>query len=139
MKTKIKEAYDKKMTLFGLMNWQEQLNWKKHAVKVRLFDIGWLYAGENEFLDFINILDNVRNKELYLTNFVKALLDVFWVENKNVLIWSIFIPYLIYLTSTVYFVANVVCVDIEDREPWEYSLAYFNAIITFYMIYIEII
>ena len=57
----------------------------------------------------------MRNKELYLTDFVKALLEVFWIHNKTVLVWSIFIPYLIYLTSTVYYVADVVCVDVEDR------------------------
>ena len=48
------------------------------AVKVTLLDLGWLYADGLNFLSFVNILNDINDKELYMTDFTKTLLDIFW-------------------------------------------------------------
>ena len=48
-----------------------------NTVQVRLLDLGWLYANAGDFLDFIGILQNSEASELFKSEFVKTLLDVF--------------------------------------------------------------
>ena len=48
------------------------------TVKVRMIDIGWLYSDEKSFLDFAKILHYADNDQIINTEFMKALLDVFW-------------------------------------------------------------
>ena len=67
-----------------------------------------------------------------MTNFVKNLLDVFWNDHKGDIIRLLFVPYLIYLSSTLYYMINVICVSEEAREEWE---TYFGAVVLISLIY----
>ena len=80
-------------------------------VKVFMLDIGWLYTDKKVFLDFVDILKNVRDKNVFMTDLTKVLLDIFWSENKWRIFWTIFMPYVAYLVLTIYYMVGVVCVD----------------------------
>ena len=97
-----------------------------------MLDLGWLFADEKNFLDFIDILQNSKNNDIYMTNFVKTILDVFWTEHKMAIIKQIFVPYLIYLASSLYYMIHVICVSEEAREGWE---TYLGAVVLFFLIY----
>ena len=82
-----------------------------HEVNVRLLDIGWLYSNKKSFLEFIQVLDASKRPDLMMTDFVKTLLEVFWEKNKWQIFWRIFIPYVVYLALTMFYMINVVCID----------------------------
>ena len=67
-----------------------------------------------------------------MTNFVKTILDVFWTEHKMAIIKQIFVPYVIYLASSLYYMIHVICVSEEAREEWE---TYFGAVVLISLIY----
>ena len=71
------------------------------AVKVTLLDLGWLYADGLNFLSFVNILNDINDKELYMTDFTKTLLDIFWDQHKSYIFKLVFIPYVLYLLCTI--------------------------------------
>ena len=79
-----------------------------NTVKVELLDIGWLYADSNGFLDFVQVLDKAsqNNKELFDTQFVKTLLNVFWEKYNYKIIWKIFFPYVLYLILSISFMVQ---------------------------------
>lgn len=87
------------------------LDKKTHEVNVRLLDIGWLYSNKKSFLEFIQVLDASKRSDLMMTDFVKTLLEVFWEKNKWQIFWRIFIPYVVYLALTMFYMINVVCID----------------------------
>ena len=65
------------------------------------------------------MLDKTKKIELFNTEFMSSLLEVFWVENKYKIIKRLFLPYIIYLTFTVLYLIYVVCDPWEDiHEPW---------------------
>ena len=47
-------------------------------VEVRLIDIGWLFSGGKSFLNFAAILNDLDKDVVNDTEFVTALLEVFW-------------------------------------------------------------
>ena len=114
---KLEKKYTKKKGWFGwLPEGKKVKDWPINTVKVKFLDLGWLFADEKIFLDFIDILKNSNRDDIYMTNFVKTLLDVFWTEHKLAIIMQIFVPYVIYLASTLYYMINVICVSEEARE-----------------------
>ena len=125
--------YREKKGYFGwLPEGYKVKDWPIKNVKVKFLDLGWLFADEKNFLDFIDILQNSKNNDIYMTYFVKTLLDVFWTEHKLAIIMQIFVPYVIYLASTLYYMINVICVSEEAREEWE---TYFGAVVLISLIY----
>lgn len=46
-----------------------------------------------------------------MTDFVKALLEVYWGDLKMSIFWKIFIPYIIYLSLTIWYIMKVICVE----------------------------
>ena len=85
-----------------------------NTVQVRLLDLGWLYANAGDFLDFIGILQNSEASEIFKSEFVKTLLDVFWNENEVKIFRKIFMPYMIYLGMTLLYMIHIV--NMHTRE-----------------------
>ena len=98
-------------------------------VKVYILDIGWLYADKKAFLDFVDILKEVRDKNVFMTDLTKVLLDIFWNENKWRIFWKIFLPYVLYLFFTIYYMVHVVCVEINDIAPWVKFFGFLNVLV----------
>ena len=61
-----------------------------------------------------------------MTTTVNAMLDVFWDDHKWQVFRKIFIPYIFYLCSTLYYMVNVIYGTEEDRNGWEAYLGIFN-------------
>ena len=97
-----------------------------NTVEVSILDLGWLYADNKMFLDFVSILNSIGEQDIYMTDFVKALLEVFWNQNKMKIFWRVFVPYIMYLAFTLYYTINVVCsrevYERDTRENWETCL-----------------
>lgn len=105
-----------------------------------MIDIAWLYADKKAFLDFIDVLINVNDNKLLMTDFVKAMLDVFWDEQKMKIMWRIFFFYFLYLVFTLLYMINVVCGTEEDRHGWKVWCGIVNIVLSCYMFfYVELI
>ena len=77
-----------------------------------MLDLGWLYANNTVFLDFVKVLNKASdNKELFDSVFVKTLLNVYWAQQANLILWKIFIPYVVYHFLTLTFMVHA-----EQRE-----------------------
>ena len=75
-----------------------------------------------------------------MTDFVKALLDVYWDEHKMQIFWRIFCFYLLYLGVTLYYMVNVICADENHRNSWRTYIGFVNIGLSLYMLfYVEFI
>lgn len=41
-------------------------------------DLGWMYANDKIFLDFVKVLNGLGNTDIFMTDFIKTLLEVYW-------------------------------------------------------------
>lgn len=109
-----------------------------NVVEVQVLDVGWLVANEKTFLDFSLVLHSINRSELFVSDLIKVLVDVYWVENKWNIFWRIFIPYILHLTITLYFLINVVCrEDSHEKSGFETFLGCLVLTSTAVMLYIE--
>ena len=106
-------------------------------VRVRLLDLGWLYANSNDFLGFIEILDDSKSNDIYATEFVKTLLDVFWNENENKILWKIFVPYILYLAITLCYMVHIVNEHTREEQGYWFYLGIINMINVSFQIFVE--
>lgn len=80
-----------------------------------MLDLGWLYADNlsfNEFVDFLGM------KTIIMTDFSRVMLDSFWQNFKDKIFWAIFVPYMMYLFLTIYYMTEVVCQEQGEAETW---------------------
>ena len=75
-------------------------------VKVQMLDLGWLYTDGQSFKDFVDFLGT---KTIIMTDFSRVMLDSFWQNFKDSILWTIFMPYIMYLFLTIYYMTEVVC------------------------------
>ena len=107
-------------------------------MQVRLLDLGWLYANSNDFLGFIEILNNSKSNDIYATDFIKTLLDVFWNENENKILWKIFLPYIMYLTITLFYMIHIVNEHSREQQGNWFYVGIINLINVSFQILVEI-
>lgn len=100
-----------------------------HMVNVKMIDIAWIFANEAYFLDFATALNNEGQADLYMTNFVKIMTQVYWSYNKWLIFWSIFVPYVLYLVISIFYLMNVICQDVENEHHLMYILAPINLLL----------
>ena len=74
-----------------------------------MIDIGWVFTNRKSFLQFATVLNRIGRVDLYLTDFVKIMISVYWSENKWLIFWRIFIPYCLYLALSLFYWINVIC------------------------------
>jgi len=106
-------------------------------VKVKFLDIGWLYADNKVFADFVDILHSIDKGDINMTTTVKAMLDVFWDDHKWQVFRWIFIPYIFYLCLTLYYMVNVIYGTDDDRNGWETYIGILNLLSVAYLLYNE--
>ena len=73
-----------------------------------MLDLQWLYADGVSFNDFADFL---KTKTIIMTDFSRVMLDSFWSNYKDRIFWRIFVPYMIYLFLTIYYMTEVVCAE----------------------------
>ena len=107
-------------------------------VKVRLLDLGWLYANKKNFRDFFQVLRELKSDELCSSEFIITLLDVFWDNYKDQMMYKVFVPYLLYLFFTMNFMINYVTKSSsEDLTIYGYLLGSILLLAVAYQVYIE--
>lgn len=74
-----------------------------------------------------------------MTEFVKVILAVYWSKLKNQIFLRIFIPYVLYLGVTLYYMINVVCAEDLEETGWESWIGFANLLCAGVQIYIEIV
>ena len=68
--------------------------------------------GFDQFASFL------YEKNIVSTEFARIMLDSFWDVYKVSFLFSIILPYLIYLSLTLYIMINVVCVEDHEITKW---------------------
>ena len=68
--------------------------------------------GFDQFASFLS------QKNIVSTEFARIMLDSFWDVYKASFLFSIILPYLIYLSLTLYIMINVVCVEDHEITKW---------------------
>ena len=66
----------------------------------------------NDFADFL------KNKTIIMTDFSRVMLDSFWSNFKDKIFRWIFMPYMLYLFLTIYYMTEVVCAEHGVAEKW---------------------
>ena len=77
------------------------------SVEVRLIDIGWLFVGGNSFPNLAKVLNQIDSDLIFDTEFVHALLEVFWKKCQNKILMRIFLPYILYLALTFNYLVRI--------------------------------
>lgn len=101
-------------------------------------DLGWLYANAKVFLDFIDVLvETDSQSDIFASEFVKTLLDVFWQENESKIFRKIFLPYMIYLVITLMYMIHIVNEHTREQQGYWFYIGMFNLFNVAYHFYIE--
>jgi len=63
---------------------------------VRLLDLSWLLADRKTFVNYITILEEATNDQIYSTELISSLLVEFWDENFKKILYRCLLPWLCY-------------------------------------------
>ena len=99
-----------------------------------MLDLAWLYADHMSFDDFTNFL---ANKTIIMTEFSRVMLDSFWSNFKDKILWRIFVPYILYLFLTIYYMIEVVCAEKDAVEKWQKWMGCISLLFLAYQLQIE--
>ena len=72
-------------------------------ITVRLMDLVWMLKHKMKFLRLTQILNATENDSIFVTDFIKQVLDKFWEKYFWMLLKFQFVPYLVCLTSTIFY------------------------------------
>ena len=81
-----------------------------------MIDIGWLFSCGSTFLDFANLLNDQDKDAVNDTEFVKAILEVFWKKNQNYIVLKIFLPYIVYVCLTFVYLVDILNNDAQKER-----------------------
>ena len=84
-----------------------------------MIDLTWLYANNLNFVDFVNIVTQTENLQLYQSQFVEALIVEFWNENFDKIFWRCFVPHIFYMAITHFYLLHVLDKDFVFLESTE--------------------
>lgn len=70
---------------------------------MRLLDLSWLLSDRKNFIHFVSTLESASNDQIYNTELISTLLDNFWEENYEKILWKCLIPWVIYAFTTMWF------------------------------------
>ena len=73
------------------------------AVTVKLIDLSWFVKYDKKFLTLTKILNHSDNQSIFVTQFIKQVLDQFWEQNFKKLLKRQFIPFTICLLTTIFY------------------------------------
>ena len=86
------------------------------TVTIKIFDIGFILKDERGFVGIIQMLNDSRDFQILITEFVKQLLDQFWEVYYKKLVRRHFLPYLACLFTVVYYLRFALLQVDEERE-----------------------
>lgn len=94
----------------------EEKEFTKAQVEVRLLDLTWLLADRKTFVDFISILDEASNDQIYTTELIKDLLIEFWDENFMKIVKKCLLPWVCYAFCAMGFFIRALSGEREDTN-----------------------
>ena len=78
----------------------------KAQVEVRILDLSWMLRGKKDFVEFVKILGESGNEQIYTTELVNTLLDEFWMDNYYKILYRCMFPWMIYAVCALFFFAS---------------------------------
>ena len=85
------------------------------AITVWLMDLSWMLRDKRKFLRLTQILSATESDSIFVTQFVKQVLDQFWDKNFWILLKYQFLPYLVCLTTTIVYLQYALEHNDSDR------------------------
>ena len=73
-------------------------------VKVKVFNLEWLFRDGKNFVTFVKILKNTDISSIFGTDFVKYLLAQFWTTYQLKIFLRMFCPFICYLVMSIAFI-----------------------------------
>ena len=75
-------------------------------VQIESLDFDWLFEGQNA-ATLLKILAQDANQECFTKKSISVFIDLMWSKYQSAIIYRIFMPYVIYLTTLCYITASV--------------------------------
>ena len=68
---------------------------------IKVVNVDWLLAGENNFADFCNSLKCCNSQRIFDCELVSVLVNANWKVNQSIIIKYCFLPWLIYVFCAI--------------------------------------
>ena len=86
------------------------------ATTVKVVDLGWILKDEKNFLLLTQILNLTANDQIFITTFVKQILDQMWDKNFYKLLKYQFLPFIACLSICISYLHYSLEQDSFERE-----------------------
>ena len=117
-KMSAEECQDRVDKRMKVENTEEKDDIMIQSVNVRLMDLKWLKRRGLNFLGVVEILTQKQNEVIQPTEFTSSLLDGFWDIYFYKLLYTQFFPFILYLSSMIYFqVYTLIELDGDETTP----------------------
>lgn len=110
-----------------------------------MLPIDWIFApcnGKTQvgFADFVVALAQAPHESLFSTDLIETLVDHFWSRYYIAVILKCFLPFLIYMVCTLYYISNYAVTGVKKPEEFseEMVLRYLIIILILYFCYFEV-
>lgn len=113
-----------------------------------MLQIDWIFADCGDktkvgFADLVVALANAPHESLFSTQLIKTLCDHFWGRYYRAVIIKCFIPFFMYLISTLLYISNFTIIGVDSSERWNFTTNEFwnriaMIVLTAYFIFFEI-
>ena len=80
-----------------------------------MMDLSWMLRDNRKFLRLTQILSATESDSIFVTQFVKQVLDQFWDNYFWILLKYHFVPYLVCLSTTIVYLQYALKHDDSDR------------------------
>ena len=112
-----------------------------------MFRIDWIYRDTETkksegFPDLIASLATAPNEQLFSTDLINVLMASFWRENQLQIRYKVFLPFVVYLCTTVHYFSSYLDKDLEDEDRFSFDGEFFTRCILYiciiYFTYYEV-
>ena len=80
---------------------------QKTQVEVVMLNIGWLTANRKTFVDFVKTLRKSKTDKIYSTEIIEVLLNEFWEENYQIILYYLMTPWAVYILTMTYYYMSI--------------------------------
>ena len=80
---------------------------QKTQVDLDMLNISWLTADGMTFVDFVKKLKNTSSDKIYQTDLLEILLNEFWQENFDTILFYLLVPWAVYMLCMTYYYMTI--------------------------------
>mmetsp|Transcript_24220 Transcript_24220/g.32474 ORF Transcript_24220/g.32474 Transcript_24220/m.32474 type:complete len:122 (-) Transcript_24220:131-496(-) len=108
-----------------------------------MLNIDWLTADGNTFVDFVKILRKSSSDKIYQTDLLDVLLNEFWQENFDKILYGLLVPWFVYMLTMTYYYMTILQDGYhesatEEEKIYSYVLGGTLALTLLYQIGVEV-